>query len=76
MNDFTKEELQMLSHGILLSITEDTQERYAPLYNKIESMIENYIEPPKCLHKEIITGAYSRSNPPKKCDVCGVLYRG
>lgn len=44
MNDFTKEELEMLSHGILRTITEDTQARYAPLYNKIESMIENYCD--------------------------------
>jgi hypothetical protein len=44
MNDFTKEELQMLIHGIHLSIDEYTQHRYAPLANKIQSMIDNYCE--------------------------------
>lgn len=44
MNDFTKEELQMLIHGIHLSIDEHTQHRYATLYNKIQSMIDNYCE--------------------------------
>jgi hypothetical protein len=38
------------------------------LIKKLQPMIENY-----CNHKNIETGAYSRSNPPKKCDACGVL---
>jgi hypothetical protein len=28
-----------------------------------------------CQHKEIVTGPYPRSNPPRKCTVCGELYR-
>ncbi len=44
MNDFTKAELQMLIHGIHLSIDEHTQHRYAPLANKIQSLIDNYCE--------------------------------
>ena len=28
-----------------------------------------------CKHDEIVTEAYPRSNPPKKCEICGVLYR-
>lgn len=44
MNEFTKDELQMLIHGIHLSIDEHNQHRYAPLANKIYSLIDNYCE--------------------------------
>ena len=76
VNEFTKEELLIiLSWGIdrveAVGKSEFDWEGSASVYSKINSMIDNYCE---CQHKNIVTGAYPRSNPPKKCDNCGVLY--
>jgi hypothetical protein len=76
MNDFTIEELHLIDEA--LHYAKDSpcwsfdRKLTEPLEAKIQSMIENYSE---CNHKEIVTGAYPRSNPPKKCDICRVLYR-
>lgn len=76
MNNFTKEELNTLFHwGIDRVETIGTEcfeeEGGYKLYDKLRIMIEDYS---KCNHKIIVT-AYPRSNPPMKCDKCGVLYR-
>ncbi len=63
MNDFTKEELQLIHDYVKGNI-----KTYA-IADKIQSMIDNY-----CKHEHIVTGAYPRSNPPKKCESCGALY--
>ncbi len=65
INDFTKEELYMLAHGILLSILPDNQERYAPLYNKIQVMIENY----QCDHQADGI-CYTASPEQRRCSKC------
>lgn len=44
MNDFTKEELQILMYGIHRCVDENNQHIYAPLYIKIQSMIDNYCD--------------------------------
>lgn len=67
MNDLTKEELRKLLHGLGLINNIPCM----VLENKLQSIIDDY---PTCIHKEVVTGAYPRSNPPKKCDVCGVRY--
>lgn len=69
MNDFTKEELEYIMHlcHICNSYHSSPSQNFK---NKIQSMIDDYSE---CNHKEIITGAYPRSNPPKKCDACRAL---
>lgn len=71
MNDFTKDELESIWNCVDL-YTDHPHHPYQELLNKIQSMIDDYSE---CNHKEIITGAYPRSNSPKKCDACGELYR-
>lgn len=68
MNDFTREELIELAHCIDVACYSDTVDR-VDIGVKIQYMIDNY-----CDHKNIVTGAYPRSKPPKKCDACGVLY--
>lgn len=75
MNDFTKEELRQI-HEILVDVCRQWKEPDSTyeLRDKIQSMIDNYIDKPPCLHKKIVTGAYSRSNPPMKCESCGALY--
>lgn len=50
MNDFTKEELHMLLGGISLCFEElilfdDEPDNYRNIYNKIQSMIDNYCTP-------------------------------
>lgn len=65
MNDFTKEELQDIYDAVM--DTEIPILGYLP--SKIQSLIDDY-----CEHKNIVTGKYPRSNPPIKCDSCGVLY--
>lgn len=69
MNDFTKTELKKIKLGLL-------ELSYVPprLLPKIQSMIDNYNAPKQCEHLKILKGAYPRSNPPKKCETCGVLY--
>ncbi len=69
MNDFTKEELERILEGVSWWLDGDTAIYSESLINKIQSMIDNY-----CEHKNIATGGYPRSNPPKKCESCGVLY--
>lgn len=71
MNDFTKQDLihlHDLCHGCIHD-DHPVEDWMLSLRVKIKSMIKNY-----CEHKNIVTGAYPRSNPPKKCDSCGVLY--
>ena len=84
MNDFTKEELEMLQHGIHLSILPDTQDRYAPLYNKIQSMIDGYCEHESDNYTYYKSGirctdflAYACHDSPcfLKCKKCGEFYR-
>lgn len=70
MNEFTKEELVSLKFHVDSSFAQDDDTE--GLMIKIQSMIDNYAP---CNHSEIVIGAYSRSNPPNKCDICGVLYR-
>lgn len=75
MNDFTKEELESLISTIKsLRVYTEINNWDEDLEIKIQSMIDNYRDP-NCNHKEIVTGAYPRSNPPEKCEICGVLYR-
>lgn len=72
MNDFTKEELADLKDYINYAVSHSygpTADKVDKIYNKIQSMIDNY-----CEHENIVTGAYPRSNPPKKCEACGVLH--
>ena len=74
MNDFTKEELKLMSYimrcaskspthyGIDDYINDESIEASSyKIWEKIQSMIDNY-----CEHENIVSGAYSRSNPPKK----------
>lgn len=73
MNDFTKEDLACLLAMTTIWCMSNPEDKIAPaLRDKIGNIYDNYS---KCNHKEIVTGAYSRSNPPKKCDICGSLYR-
>lgn len=65
MNDFTKEELKEI-YGCLQESGWDNE-----LLEKVESLIDRYSE---CQHQKIVTGAYPRSNPPKKCKSCGAMY--
>ncbi len=78
MNDFTKEELNILMAAITIWVKEIALEGSTTspnLKSKIQFMIDYYKDSDICQHKEIITGAYPRSDPPKKCEICGVLYR-
>lgn len=63
MNDFTKQEL----HDLLMF--SDKYTRDSPLFNKIQSLIDNY----KCNHES--DGLIYTSNPPKnKCVKCKEFY--
>lgn len=64
MNEFTRDELEEILYCVHF-----THGDADGLADKIQSKIDNY-----CDHKNIVTGAYPRSNPPKKCEVCEVLY--
>lgn len=66
MNDFTKEELKKILWHVTTKASIEPGNELVP---KIQKMIDGY-----CKHDEIVTGAYPRSNPPKKCETCGVLY--
>lgn len=70
MNDFTKKELEYLYEAAETEVKyfDDSHIGHSLLL-KIQTMIDNY-----CEHENIVTGAYPRSNPPKKCEACGVLH--
>lgn len=60
MNDFTKEELEIIAINICCN------EKTADLLNKINSMIDNY-----CDHNDSrITHDYDV----EKCNLCGILF--
>lgn len=69
---YTKEELNdilaccELYYELAQRLPDEEEES---VIRKVQSLIDNY-----CEHKNIVTGAYPRSNPPIKCDSCGVLY--
>jgi hypothetical protein len=75
MNDFTKEELQIILLEMNISINRHKDllkvaPSYQALKDKIESMIDNY----HCNHES--DGMIYTSNPPKnKCKKCGEFYR-
>jgi len=76
MSEFTEKELR----NILCFFEQHKQDdyddyQYRSITNKLKAMIDNYSVLNKCRHKEIIRGPYPRTNPPKKCDVCGEMYR-
>lgn len=71
MNEFALDELQKIYNFIEYhKVNSYDDSRFSTILKKLLHIIDNY-----CEHKEIVTGAYPRSNPPAKCDVCGVLYR-
>jgi hypothetical protein len=71
VNDFTKEELELIGYCFENISQRKFMENKGiqPLYLRIRSMIDNY-----CKHENIVTGKYPRSNPPVKCDSCGILH--
>ncbi len=75
MNDFTKEELQIILLEMNISINRHKEllkvaPSYQSLKDKIESMFDNY----RCDHKS--DGTVYTSNPPQnKCKKCGEFYR-
>jgi hypothetical protein len=77
MNDFTKEELIWMRDNFrgFMQLGAIGLPNLPIIVNKLNTMINNYCDTPKCEHIEIVTGAYPRSNPPIKCDLCGALYR-
>ena len=70
MNDFTKEELEYL-YGAIYERPNSVTPEMDEVRHKIQSLIDRYSE---CQHQKIVTGAYPRSNPPKKCKSCGAMY--
>lgn len=91
MNDFTKEELIQILNCMLSSpnfvnfellkkvkhMIGDIDWSFAPLTAGGEGGASGCVQGGalRCKHAEIVTGAYSRSDPPKKCEICGVLYK-
>jgi hypothetical protein len=69
MNDFTKEDLEYMERIFIGLVKNNEDTLNINIVKKLQAMIDNY-----CNHKNIVTGAYPSSNPPKKCDACGVLY--
>lgn len=69
MSEFSKEELVQILHGLCHANIDDWE-----VGKKIQTMIKNFDILSKSNHKKIVTGAYPRSNPPKKCKICGGLF--
>lgn len=74
MNDFTKEELELMKLAVSdLVIIDGEDSKQSSLYRKIQSMIENYCEH-NCKHEN--DGLIYTSNPPQnKCIKCREFYR-
>lgn len=72
MNDFTKEELADLKDYINYAVSHSygpTADKVDTIYNKIQSMIDNY-----CEHES--DGLSYTAYPPQcKCNKCGEYYR-
>jgi hypothetical protein len=68
MNDFTKEELELLSDGLNYAVGNPygfTADSIMPLYDKIQSMIDNY-----CDHDD---RQYYEHVPVYECNKCHMV---